>query len=302
MAVLEPYIDDFYLWKYLPSPSASIIFIVLYMIITILHLWRMYKLHSWFCISFVVGCICESLLPAPKLEIINKPNQGELIGYVCRALCYDRTSNLALYTLQAALLVVAPAFYAASVYMTLSRILRCVKGEHLSIVHIDRLTKTFVTGDWVSLSIQGGASSLTTHANLAQIGEDLMVAGLVVQIALLGLFFVTASVFQVRLKRQPTTESYATHMPWRKTLYMIYVVSALIFFRSIFRVVEFVQGMDGYSLGHEWTLYVFDTVPMFMVAVVFWYWYPGHIQPVVEDSESVELNNRRHRSRRFCKL
>jgi len=50
-----------------------------------------------------------------------------------------------------------------------------------------------------------------------------------------------------------------------------------------------IQGINGYSMEHEWTLYVFDTVPMFVVAVVFWIWFPGQIRPAVDEYESVEL-------------
>jgi hypothetical protein len=37
MAVLGPYLGDYYLWKYLPSQVASIIFAVLFLVITTLH-------------------------------------------------------------------------------------------------------------------------------------------------------------------------------------------------------------------------------------------------------------------------
>lgn len=183
--------------------------------------------------------------------------------------------------------------------MTLSRIIRCVKGEHLSIIRISRLTKTFVIGDLLSLGVQGGASSLTSNENTAKIGEDIVLAGLFIQLVLLGFFFVTAIIFQRRLAKQPTAESHTTNAPWKQTLYMIYTSSALIFARSIFRVVEYIQGHDGYSLGHEWTLYVFDTVPMFIVTVIFWIWYPGRIRPIHWDIEEIELESGRIKSRRF---
>jgi hypothetical protein len=80
---------------------------------------------------------------------------------------------------------------------------------------------------------------------------------------------------------------------------MIYLVSGLIFARSVFRVVEYIQGVNGYSMTHEWTLYIFDAVPMLAVSVLFWYWYPGHIQPAIEDVETVELNDIRSKDRRF---
>ncbi|KAG9237972.1 Rta1 protein [Amylocarpus encephaloides] len=182
--------------------------------------------------------------------------------------------------------------------MTLGRIIRCVKGEHLSLIPVSRLTKTFVIGDLLSLSIQGSASNLTTNENpkVAKIGEDLVIAGLFIQLALLSCFFVVGIVFQKRLRATPTRESNTTEAPWKETLYMIYTVSALIFFRSIFRVVEYIQGHDGYSLTHEWTLYVFDAVPMFVVTVAFWWWYPAYIQSAIESVDSVELDNRRNKS------
>ena len=75
-----------------------------------------------------------------------------------------------------------------------------------------------------------------------------------------------------------TRDSYNMQTPWKHLLYMIYIVSVLIFGRSVFRVVEFIQGADGYSMVHEWTLYVFDAVPMFFVAVIFCFWHPGNLQ------------------------
>ncbi len=195
------------------------------------------------------------------------------------------------YIIQAIFIVIAPAFYAASIYMTLTRIIKCVKGEHLSLIPIKWLSKTFLLGDFLSLNIQSAASGLTK--SLAKIGEDIVVAGLIIQVILLGFFFVVAITFQVRLRKQPTRESYTTDLPWKQTLYMIYVVSTLIFGRSIFRIVEYLQGREGYSLTHEWTLLAFDSAPMFIVAVTFWVWYPGYIiRNDPEDAERVQLDSR----------
>jgi cytochrome bd-type quinol oxidase subunit 2 len=163
-----------------------------------------------------------------------------------------------------------------------------VKGEHLSIIRLTRITKTFVWGDFFTLGIQGGAVNLTTKDKTAKLGENLIVVGLCMQLALLGFFFMTAAVFHKRLRKQPTIESSTTSV-WKSTLYMIYAVSALIFFRSVFRVIEFLQGTDGYSLRNEWTLYVFDAAPMFVVTVVYFWWYPGFLLRAQESEERFEL-------------
>ncbi|KAH7342520.1 RTA1 like protein-domain-containing protein [Rhexocercosporidium sp. MPI-PUGE-AT-0058] len=281
MAKLEAYKGVYYFWSFLPSQPASITFLFLFLITTVLHWWRIYKLRTWFCASFAIGCL------------------SEVIGFAGRAVAYNKSADMGAYLVQAIFLVIAPAFFAASIYMTLSRIIRTVKGEHLSIIRINWLTRTFVIGDLISLNVQSGASGLNSTPKLAQIGEYIVVAGLFMQLILLGFFFVVAIIFQKRLAQQPTQESYTTEKPWRQTLYMIYVASAFIFGRSVFRVVEYMQGHDGYSLTHEWTLYTFDAVPMFIVTIMFWYWYPGYVQPDVEDIERIELANSGSKLSRF---
>jgi hypothetical protein len=60
MAVLEPYKDtDYYLWKYIPSLVASIVFLTLYLIMACLIGFRLYKTKTWFCSAFVIGCWCK---------------------------------------------------------------------------------------------------------------------------------------------------------------------------------------------------------------------------------------------------
>ena len=58
---------------------------------------------------------------------------------------------------------------------------------------------------------------------------------------------------------------------------MLYAVSLLIMVRSIFRIIEYAQGYTGYSLSHEWTLYVFDTLLMWLVTVIFAWRYPSEL-------------------------
>jgi hypothetical protein len=57
----------------------------------------------------------------------------------------------------------------------------------------------------------------------------------------------------------------------------LYGVSALVIVRSVFRLIEYAGGEDGYLLSHEWPLYAFDTLTMLAVAVIFFYVYPSNI-------------------------
>jgi hypothetical protein len=102
------------------------------------------------------------------------------------------------YIIQNVFILVAPALFAASIYMTLGRIILAVKGEEYSVIRPTRLTKTFVIGDVLSFLIQGGSAGLMMQASLAKYGQAMVVTGLFLQIIMFGLFAVTAVIFQVR--------------------------------------------------------------------------------------------------------
>lgn len=178
------------------------------------------------------------------------------------------------YAIQSTFILLGPALFAASIYMCLSRIIRGVRGEHHSLIKPSRLTKTFVTGDILSFVVQGGAAGLMVSGDNAKTGEGMVIGGLMIQVIMFGLFAITAVIFQRRMDYVPTAESCSSALPWKKSMRMLYIVSALIMVRSIFRVAEYAMGNDGYLLKHEWTLYIFDSLLMWVVMVVYYIWYP----------------------------
>lgn len=99
--------------------------------------------------------------------------------------------------------------------------------------------------------------------------ESIILAGLAIQIVLFGLFCVTAVVFHVRMRNWPSAESVKAGVTWQRTLGMLYGSSGLIMVRSVFRVIEYALGRDGYPLQNEWTLYVFDALLMVLTMAVF---------------------------------
>lgn len=60
MAKLEPLRSGYYLWHYVPSIGAAVIFLLLFLALTALVSWRMYKTKTWFCVSFAIGGFCTS--------------------------------------------------------------------------------------------------------------------------------------------------------------------------------------------------------------------------------------------------
>ena len=49
--------------------------------------------------------------------------------------------------------------------------------------------------------------------------------------------------------------------------------------RSIYRMVDFSLGREGYTESHEWCAYVFDALPIFPVVAMYIWWHPGKYLP-----------------------
>ena len=99
----------------------------------------------------------------------------EVIGYVGRAISVNTTGQLGPYIIQATFIFIPPAFFAATIYMCLARIIRLGNGDHLSVIKPRIVTRIFVTGDILSFSIQGNAAGLLVHANLRTIATVLII-------------------------------------------------------------------------------------------------------------------------------
>jgi len=66
MPTLQTY-RGVYLWHYIPSLPAAILFAVLFALVTVAHGWKMISTRMWFCAPFVIGGICRFLF---------QPNSG----------------------------------------------------------------------------------------------------------------------------------------------------------------------------------------------------------------------------------
>ena len=59
MAVLQPYKGDYYLWHYLPSVPAAVVFLLMFLGCTFGLIWRSWKAHVKFGIPFIIGTFCK---------------------------------------------------------------------------------------------------------------------------------------------------------------------------------------------------------------------------------------------------
>jgi len=209
----------------------------------------------------------------------------EFAGYCARASASKNTGQIMPFSSQNTFILLAPALFTASIYMCLSRIIRGIQASHLSPIKPRILTRTFVIGDIVSFVVQGGAAGMMVTGKNAKLGEGIVIAGFLIQIIMFGLFAATAVLFRKRITQSPTPESCNGAVPWQQSMRMLFIVSALIMVRSIFRMFEYAMGSQGYLLENEWPLYIFDSVLMFAVMVVYYLWYPTWITSAKKEFE-----------------
>lgn len=110
-----------------------------------------------------------------------------------------------------------------------------------------------------------------------KLGQNIITGGLGIQVLFFGLFIVVAGIFNYRLRAVPSLCSKQLSVPWQSYLYVLYGASFLILIRSVFRIVEYVIGQDGYLLDHEIFLYIFDAALMFSAMVLFNVYHPSRI-------------------------
>jgi hypothetical protein len=220
-------------------------------------------------------------LPPPVLALVLISRSSfpvEIIGYAGRIVCHFQPTTLSVFIVQAFFLLVPPSLFAASLYMVLVRTMTGLgpKAEALSIVRVSWMTKIFVLGDLFSFIIQSAGAAITASGVDLQNGSNIIIIGLLEQVLFFGFFVVASVAFHHRWTR--TAECVDSCNGWRRMLYMLYGTSALILIRSVFRIIEYAQGFTGYAMINEWTLYVFDSVLMSAVMLVFLIWYPDEIQ------------------------
>lgn len=130
----------------------------------------------------------------------------------------------------------------------------------------------------------------TMQLKLALAGEKIVIAGLALQVATFIVFLIASIDFHIRMNQKPDG---AGNTNWRKMIWILYSVSALILFRCTFRLIEYAMGNAAYLIAHEWTLYCFDAVPMFLVLVLLLVLQPSKYVPQektkVGDSSDGEL-------------
>ncbi|KAJ6036703.1 RTA1 domain protein [Penicillium herquei] len=242
------------IYGYTPSEAAAIFASAAFGASAFFHAYQMWKYKANFWTVFLIGAFMMTL------------------GYIARCISIKSPSALGPYIMQYILILLPPSLYAASIYMIFGRIVNLTAQPHLSLVSPEKVTKIFVLGDMVSFLTQLGGGSMEASTSTASLGSKILMLGLFVQLLSFGLFLSTAVVFEVRLRKHMLFRQATS---WRTLLYLLFVASALIIIRCIYRMMEAGQGSSGYFATHEAFIYCFDMLPMLTVQTAFHFCPPG---------------------------
>lgn len=154
--------------NYLPNVAANALFIALFFIGLVAQVFLAWRHRTWgFSTALVLGIILE------------------VVGYGGRIGLHYNVFIDTWFIMYLCCLTIAPAFFSAALYLSLSRLLS-IYGEALSYFKGRTITITFISCDFVSLVLQAAGGAIASTAQTPEnrdMGVNIMIAGLSSQVA-----------------------------------------------------------------------------------------------------------------------
>ncbi|KAI8318706.1 RTA1 like protein [Martensiomyces pterosporus] len=229
---------------------------------------------------------------SPKwVHILTGTAIAECIGYALRAVCIDHAS-LGIYIGMTLFLLLPPNAFALFEYKTVGEV---VRRSHATPRHFwlrpRFITWFFFSSDVFSFLLQSAGGSMMASESTTKTGKWVALIGLAIQ-----LFFLTCFLFiAVHVTRDI---AYTVAMGPRdkspegakkKLMYTVIAATALIYIRSVYRLIEFADGYGGKIYSCEWAFYVFDCAMILLAFVANIVFFVGHHFNGVATSDTIEM-------------
>ncbi|EHY56567.1 hypothetical protein HRR80_003722 [Exophiala dermatitidis] len=256
-------------YNYAPAFAPAVVFSVLYAIAMAVNAVQFFRHRAWF------------------WWVMNFAVAMELVGYITRAISVKQLDSRNIFIVQLVMILIAPAVMAAACYMSFGRVvLWVIPREYQGARHLwvpaRRVTPVFAGCDVASFFVQVAGGSMIASANTSSklsTGRTVVLVGLALQLATFGFFVVAALRLMVLLRTKLKDVVLPAQRNWPLFLFMVNVANVLILIRTTLRLIEYAIGDHNYLVDNEWFFYVFDSVLMFLVVLVFLVFHPGHYLP-----------------------
>ncbi|PVI08236.1 hypothetical protein DM02DRAFT_690747 [Periconia macrospinosa] len=251
-------------WTFCPSLGADVLFCVLFALTTVAHIAQMIWYKKWYSSVIVISAALQTT------------------SYIIRGINIQQPSQSTLYIIWFVLMMIAPIWLNAYVYMVLGRMIYNFTTE-ATLLHIKAWTfgMIFVVLDIIAFFVQVigaivAASSSIMGGNLGSVGLDIYMGGCgFQQLCILGFLTYTIlfhkrlrSISEVEAKRRATI-----------LIFVEYIIIVLITTRVVFRLVQYSQGFKSDISNHEAYEYALDSLPMFAGLVLLNIYHPGRLMP-----------------------
>ena len=264
-----PLTDPNSLWTYCPSYGAAILFICLFGLATLTHL------------------VLAKYYRKPFAWVIIMGGCWETAGYIFRTLAVENQLSEAFQSAQLLLILLAPLWINAFVYMTFGRMVHFyLQSDKVFFLKAKRITLIFVLFDISAFLVQAAGGSMISSSepvNIQRLGLHVYMGGIGLQLLYICVFLTLCVRFQLDVRDLEKSDQwihlsdFASPRSARHLLYVLYTVLLLIIYRNIYRLIEFSSGVLSNITEHEWYAYVFDAVPMLFALIVFIAFHPGRV-------------------------
>ncbi|KAJ6446665.1 RTA1 like protein family [Purpureocillium lavendulum] len=257
------------IYGFRPSLAANTTFLVLFAAVGILHTYLGIRWKSWgFMTGMILGCL------------------SEVIGYIGRIILWNNPFSFVGFMIQIVCLTIAPVFYTASIYVTLSKAIMFFAPD-LSRFKPQLFYWIFIPFDVVCLVLQAAGGAMSTNSDGDnKTGVDVSMAGLALQVIVLTAFVACFADYMFRYWRSGRSSGFG----WRITAFFLGLTTSimLILARCAYRVAELRDGYDGELIKEEVPFIVLEGVLIVVAALALCFGHPG----LVFDREAPRKSSR----------
>ncbi|KAI0849302.1 RTA1 like protein-domain-containing protein [Daldinia vernicosa] len=233
-------------YGYAPSLAANAVFLCLYLLSACIHVYLGIRWKSW----FFMGCMVLGAVNAT-------------LGYAARISMHYNPFNFAAFMIQIICVTSGPVYYSAAIYVTLAAAIKDFSPS-LSRFRPDLFYWVFIPSDVVCLIFQAAGGGLSTASSgTSEIGVDMALVGLSLQVAMMvifcGLFgdylirYFRSAQYQADLERNISGLGFGARL---KVFFSFMTLAImLILARCTYRLVELRDGYRG-ELIHDEPLFI----------------------------------------------
>lgn len=194
------------------------------------------------------------------------------------------------FEIQIACLIIAPAFIAAGVYLTLKHI-TLELGVNISRIQPKLYTWIFCSADILSLVLQGAGGGLAASADhgssMQKVGNDLMMAGIVWQVITLLVFGGMVGDYAFRLYAHRSELGQSALKLLDTTRFKLFTSGLVlaylaIFTRCVYRIGEMATGWGNPIMQDETDFIVLDGVMITIATLCLTAFHPGLVFPEMQ--------------------